>query len=63
MHDDDERLLPPPERARLLDDEIRQMELNGYRVEIRPARHVVVMTRNGRRVQLFIDEHGELQWP
>jgi hypothetical protein len=61
--DDDERLMPAHERAKLLDYEIRQMELNGYLVETRPTRSLVVMTRNGRRVQLFVDEHGELQWP
>ena len=60
---DDKTLTPPHKRAELLDAEIREMEFMGYAIEARPADHVVVMTRDRRRVQLFIDEYGELELP
>jgi hypothetical protein len=63
VNNDDERVMPPHVRTELLDLQIRLMELNGYRVESGPTHHLVIMTRNSRRVQLFVDEYGELHWP
>jgi hypothetical protein len=56
----DRHLTPPHRRAELLDVEIRRMELDGYIIAARPSGHVAIMTRDRRRVQLFIDEYGEL---
>ena len=63
MKNADERVMPPHVRAELLDLQIRLMELNGYRVESRSTGGLVTMIRNDRRVQLFVDEYGELHWP
>jgi hypothetical protein len=59
----DRRLIPPHRRAEILDAEIRRLQLDGYIIEARPADHVAIMTRDRRRVQLFVDEYGELELP